>query len=589
MWRATGAFGQRQLRKLCAARPIVRWRSVAASSGEWTTQLPQPQSPPTPATASTAGAASAGGRATSLGREEAGWSAIAALGASDAEKAELMRRISAMIEENPALAGEFAKKLSALAAERFATLCAEEAQAGVQPPSRTQLKQACMAAALPFFGFGFLDNAIMILFGDIIDVTLCASLGFSTMAAAALGNTLSDGIGVYSGAMVEDSARACGWRPPPLSRAQQDMAVTKRWERWGQLVGITVGCLLGMLPLLFINTKAQEAHKREKMLEHMYEHAVSAIEDMLGAEAAMILMVDYEKGEANTVSASSRGQEFQFRTPLGVGITGQVVQSGRFMNVGDVRRSKYYTPAMHDDWLGTGMVVNSLLAMPIFGFNADSGNYDKVVGIVEVLNKKAGGTFSERDEDALAALCSHIATSLSFVHGEENGFDETLSRCARALKTKGMRINMAQNERFLDLYVSVLREITAKLGSNKVELLTVDCAEDEACVLASSFQTERHRGSERLTRKISECPAMAKAISCGTSCVDETEEGTMLCSPLFDRNGEVIAALTVEERKGKRFSENESRMLTEAGQRLLPSLEGAGSSLMRYLGELRSS
>ena len=39
-----------------------------------------------------------------------------------------------------------------------------------------------MAASIPFVGFGILDNAIMIFFGDIIDMTLCVKMGFSTMA-----------------------------------------------------------------------------------------------------------------------------------------------------------------------------------------------------------------------------------------------------------------------------------------------------------------------------------------------------------------------------------------------------------------------
>jgi len=49
---------------------------------------------------------------------------------------------------------------------------------------------------LPFVGFGFLDNFIMIVAGESIETFLGASLVISTMAAAALGNTLSDVFGI---------------------------------------------------------------------------------------------------------------------------------------------------------------------------------------------------------------------------------------------------------------------------------------------------------------------------------------------------------------------------------------------------------
>mmetsp|Transcript_72288 Transcript_72288/g.182880 ORF Transcript_72288/g.182880 Transcript_72288/m.182880 type:complete len:115 (+) Transcript_72288:413-757(+) len=107
----------------------------------------------------------------------------------------------------------------------------------------------------------------MIIFGDILDLTLCSTLGFSTMAAAALGNTLSDGLGVYSGALVEEMAAKAGFESPALSRAQQAMPCTKRWERWGQVGGITAGCLIGMFPLLLINSNHQEVKPCEKTLE----------------------------------------------------------------------------------------------------------------------------------------------------------------------------------------------------------------------------------------------------------------------------------------------------------------------------------
>jgi hypothetical protein len=51
------------------------------------------------------------------------------------------------------------------------------------------------------FIFGVMDNGIMILAGGEID-SVIRNMGFDTMTAAGLGNTLSDGVGVLSGGAV---------------------------------------------------------------------------------------------------------------------------------------------------------------------------------------------------------------------------------------------------------------------------------------------------------------------------------------------------------------------------------------------------
>ena len=63
-------------------------------------------------------------------------------------------------------------------------------------PTNSDLYRLSIQQGLPFVGFGFLDNFIMIVAGESIETFLGASLVISTMAAAALGNTLSDVFGI---------------------------------------------------------------------------------------------------------------------------------------------------------------------------------------------------------------------------------------------------------------------------------------------------------------------------------------------------------------------------------------------------------
>lgn len=83
-----------------------------------------------------------------------------------------------------------------------------------------ELKAVALVHGLPFIGFGFVDNAIMILAGDYIDLTLGVSLGISSMAAAGIGNTISDIAGLGLGNVVEDMCARLGL-PSPILTPQQ--------------------------------------------------------------------------------------------------------------------------------------------------------------------------------------------------------------------------------------------------------------------------------------------------------------------------------------------------------------------------------
>lgn len=56
-----------------------------------------------------------------------------------------------------------------------------EALAEIPEPSRRALQLVALNTAIPFIGFGIMDNAILIIAGDAIDTSLGVLLGISTM------------------------------------------------------------------------------------------------------------------------------------------------------------------------------------------------------------------------------------------------------------------------------------------------------------------------------------------------------------------------------------------------------------------------
>ncbi|XP_027701279.1 transmembrane protein 65-like isoform X1 [Vombatus ursinus] len=132
------------------------------------------------------------------------------------------------------------------------------------PPSQGQLRYVFIHNALPFVGFGFLDNAIMIVAGTQIELSIGIILGISTMAAAALGNLVSDLAGLGLAGYVEALASRLGLSIPDLTPKQVDMWQTRLSAHLGKAVGVTIGCILGMFPLLFFRGEEEEKKLEEK-------------------------------------------------------------------------------------------------------------------------------------------------------------------------------------------------------------------------------------------------------------------------------------------------------------------------------------
>lgn len=68
----------------------------------------------------------------------------------------------------------------------------------------------------------------MIIAGDYIEGSIGVYFCLSTMAAAALGNTVSDVFGLWLATYVEQFCRFMGIRPPELTPTQYSMPVTQR-------------------------------------------------------------------------------------------------------------------------------------------------------------------------------------------------------------------------------------------------------------------------------------------------------------------------------------------------------------------------
>lgn len=149
-------------------------------------------------------------------------------------------------------------------------------EANTPRPSREALKTLFIASAIPMVGFGFMDNLVMIQAGQYIDSTLGVSLGLATMTAAAAGQVVSDVSGVVFGGTLERFLhRTKLIENPLLTTAQRQLAICRNVSMFGAIVGVTIGCALGALSLLFVDLDKRERIHHALMLREIVDDMIA--------------------------------------------------------------------------------------------------------------------------------------------------------------------------------------------------------------------------------------------------------------------------------------------------------------------------
>eukprot|EP01102_Stenamoeba_stenopodia_P015155 TRINITY_DN513_c0_g1_i1.p1 TRINITY_DN513_c0_g1~~TRINITY_DN513_c0_g1_i1.p1 ORF type:complete len:690 (+),score=163.18 TRINITY_DN513_c0_g1_i1:258-2072(+) len=139
--------------------------------------------------------------------------------------------------------------------------------------------------------------------------------------------------------------------------------------------------------------------KREWTMEHL-NYLAEMVRVLLDADRMSLFLYNEETKELCALMNNS----CEIRIPYNLGVAGSVFTTGKLINSKDPYSDARF---LSDVDKQTGYRTTSLLAMPI------SGNKGSI-GVIEVLNKRAGGVpsyFTEDDEKTLNTVC-HLAGSL---------------------------------------------------------------------------------------------------------------------------------------------------------------------------------
>ena len=132
----------------------------------------------------------------------------------------------------------------------------------------------------------------------------------------------------------------------------------------------------------------------EMQLDNLLPVIISKTTEVIDAERSSLFIYDEDTNEMwSKVAEGMDSKEIRF--PVGVGIAGDVAKTLKTVNIPDAYKDDRFNPAFDKE---TNYRTKSILCMPMLN------NDGALVGVVQVLNKKDGSTFDDKDESLLEAL-----------------------------------------------------------------------------------------------------------------------------------------------------------------------------------------
>ncbi len=146
-----------------------------------------------------------------------------------------------------------------------------------------------------------------------------------------------------------------------------------------------------------------EVNKKTRLMD-MLEQIIGMTQHMLNAEAASILLFrDNDQELYFEITSGPVGKALrQVKLNTQYGIAGQVARTGKPLIVNDVTRSANFHKIIDDT---TGFNTKSLVCAPL-------SVRRKILGVLEVLNKRDGSVFGEDDMEAVVSVANTAAMAI---------------------------------------------------------------------------------------------------------------------------------------------------------------------------------
>jgi GAF domain-containing protein len=251
---------------------------------------------------------------------------------------------------------------------------------------------------------------------------------------------------------------------PNLTNAQRQLRSVRFASQFGMGLGLVIGCIIGMAPLLWIDSKKIQVLKRDAAMQNILEGVMSEAKTLIGAESASLFIVVENDPETNESPIPNPDGQYLYakffhsdsgtvshRTfKIGRGIVSRAALTGQAWNIHDVDSE----PDFSHEMTGQEGRVKHMAVAPVLDSNG------KTIAVIRAFNKVAegslvGGTnatkagdkskglrrgFTNNDMQVLKALASHISVSLQIMYQEKGEEDAAvgIKDTIRILKEHGL-------------------------------------------------------------------------------------------------------------------------------------------------------
>jgi len=164
--------------------------------------------------------------------------------------------------------------------------------------------------------------------------------------------------------------------------------------------------LLGLANLL------QSEIDVDVLLRRIIDLIVAAMD----ADRGTLFLVDRSRSELWSVAALLPELP-EIRLLLGQGIAGHVAATGETVSIDDAHNDRRFFDEVDQS---TGYRTRSILAVPVSTRGDEPGN-GKVIGVLQMLNKRNGQPFDGADQSLLEELSAQVAEALAMAHLASGG------------------------------------------------------------------------------------------------------------------------------------------------------------------------
>ena len=211
-----------------------------------------------------------------------------------------------------------------------------------------------------------------------------------------------------------------------------------------------------------IHSKIRKVSKVSQLVQEILQLSQHAVH----AQASSIILIDDKTGklyfDISEGTAKKNLKDLTFNPEKS--IAGWVAANRKPLIVNDVSSNKHWNPGID---ARTGFQTKSIICVPLI-------THRKLIGVIEVLNKIGGESFTKADQDMLTSVASTAAVSIEntkLMQQVENGYKATIKALAAAIDAKDP-YTAGHSQRVADLAV-----LTGKnLHFSEVDMETLEYA-----------------------------------------------------------------------------------------------------------------